>query len=526
MRNILFNKVSLNKLDLFVLLVIAFLGVINLPIPFGGDQALFITGAQEMTKGKVLYRDFWDLKPPGIYYFYNIAGSLFGFTEVGIHLLELIFWLCFSFILIISLKSSGNFENKFIASIAPLFTAGIYYSLSTVFTLTQVEGLINIFLFLTLWFAIQSLKSRNKKFLLFLSGLAGSVVLTFKQMFLPIIVVFWFTTLLNQIFKQKEKFRDILFKFLLPLAAGFFLPIVILFTYFLKMDLLEIVSKTFFIYPPRLVSEIPTGSYSKLYSLFLWYIDNFYPMLAFAVFGTFIGIWYKKSLLLTNIILWFILGTLVVFMTKLSWWQYHLHLLNVPVGILFLTAVDFICSAIKKYSRISWKEKAAYVIILIVLFQPALHASVTKARFFIKYVSAQGENAKSKVLASLESRDNLYAYTYENIKILNHPDSLPGEIYVASTPLFYYLAKRNQAIPINGWILEILLKEQWHELNEQLKKRRPVYIFLDPGYRKIVADLSLETVELLKENYTIISNSKGGIWFISNDGLTKSKISN
>ena len=151
----LLKKVSLNKLDLFALLVIAFIGVINLPTPFGGDQALFITGAQEIAKGKVLYRDFWDLKPPGIFYFYYIAGSLFGFSEVGVHLLELILWLIFSGFLIISFRFSNTFENKFSASLVPLFTVGIYYSFSSVATLTQVEGIINIFLFITLWLAVE-----------------------------------------------------------------------------------------------------------------------------------------------------------------------------------------------------------------------------------------------------------------------------------------------------------------------------------------------------------------------------------
>ena len=95
-----FQKLSLTKLDLFVLAAITALGIINLPYPLGDDQSLFITGAQEMIRGKVLYRDFWDFKPPGIYYFFYIAGTLFGFSEIGIHLLELICWLLLSLILI------------------------------------------------------------------------------------------------------------------------------------------------------------------------------------------------------------------------------------------------------------------------------------------------------------------------------------------------------------------------------------------------------------------------------------------
>ena len=141
-----FRNLQLTKLDFIVLAAIAALGIINLPYPLGDDQSLFITGAQEMVRGKVLYRDFWDFKPPGIYYFFYIAGTLFGFSEIGIHLFELICWLSLSLILIIAFKHSNVFENKFSASLAPLFTAGIFYSSCTVYFLTQVEALINFFL--------------------------------------------------------------------------------------------------------------------------------------------------------------------------------------------------------------------------------------------------------------------------------------------------------------------------------------------------------------------------------------------
>ncbi len=112
---------------------------------------------------------------------------------------------------------------------------------------------------------------------------------------------------------------------------------------------MEIVYKTLFIYPSRIAAEIPTGGYSRLYNLFLGYFNRFYIMLAFAVLGIFIGLWIKKDLLLTNIFIWFILGLILLATTKLSWWQYHLHLLNVPVGILFVLSIDFIWSALKKH---------------------------------------------------------------------------------------------------------------------------------------------------------------------------------
>jgi hypothetical protein len=72
------------------LVVLAVLGLIHLPYPFGGDQALFLLGAAALDRGEVLYVDFWDNKQPGIYFFFWLAGHLFGFSEAGVHLLELL----------------------------------------------------------------------------------------------------------------------------------------------------------------------------------------------------------------------------------------------------------------------------------------------------------------------------------------------------------------------------------------------------------------------------------------------------
>src|SRR5258705_260145 len=71
---------------LAVLGVIAGLGLLAAPLPFTGDQALFAAGARQLARGDVLYRDFWDVKQPGIYLWYLGGGSLFRYREVALHL--------------------------------------------------------------------------------------------------------------------------------------------------------------------------------------------------------------------------------------------------------------------------------------------------------------------------------------------------------------------------------------------------------------------------------------------------------
>lgn len=162
-----------------------------------------------------------------------------------------------------------------------------------------------------------------------------------------------------------------------------------------------------------------------------------------------------------------------------------------------------------------------------ILFQPALRESFGKTKFFIRYVSAKTEESKKKVIENLRSNENLYPYVYNNLDILRNPDSVPGDIYVVGVPLFYYLSGREQAVPINGWVVDLLLPEMWDQLDKQLNKNKPVYIFLDADYKKVVTDLSFQTIKFIKENYSVVSKSKNGsIWFLRNDKLEKSVVSN
>src|SRR5436309_15365797 len=81
------------RLELWTLLAIAIIGVTRIPEPFEGDQAFFTLIARSLHRGATLYVGVWDNKQPGIFLFYELAGRLFGFSEIGSHLFELIYQL-------------------------------------------------------------------------------------------------------------------------------------------------------------------------------------------------------------------------------------------------------------------------------------------------------------------------------------------------------------------------------------------------------------------------------------------------
>src|SRR3954454_6581937 len=180
----------LQRADLWVLAVIAALGVLVSVQPFTGDQALFAAGARQLRHGDVLYRDFWDVKQPGIYAFYLVGGTLFGFSELAIHLFELAVLLAFSVLLQISLRD--RFTTSWVASVVPLLVVGTYYAGADPLGLTQVESLIGVPLFVALWLTVKAGDApEHEHALLFGSGVAGGIVLVLKLVFAPILAAFW-----------------------------------------------------------------------------------------------------------------------------------------------------------------------------------------------------------------------------------------------------------------------------------------------------------------------------------------------
>ncbi|MGA2284967.1 MAG: glycosyltransferase family 39 protein [Dehalococcoidia bacterium] len=71
-------------------LAVLLLGVPTLTIPFYTDAADFALGARTILSGGVLYRDFWEVKTPAIYFIYAFAFVPFGQHMVSIRVLDVV----------------------------------------------------------------------------------------------------------------------------------------------------------------------------------------------------------------------------------------------------------------------------------------------------------------------------------------------------------------------------------------------------------------------------------------------------
>ncbi len=99
--------------------------------------------------GAVLYRDVWDVTNPGVFWFYQSAGTCFGFGEDGIHLFEWLYWVAFVQGVAFAVKRAHALPRW---PLAPaVLVGGLYYltSCSDPSHLTKAEGLVAFPLFLT-----------------------------------------------------------------------------------------------------------------------------------------------------------------------------------------------------------------------------------------------------------------------------------------------------------------------------------------------------------------------------------------
>ena len=245
----------LTPLDIAVLTAVMLIGLAKLPQPFTGDQALSAMMAMKLAHGEVMYADLWDLKQPGIFLFYYVGGALFGFNEVGIHAFELVYMLAFSVVLLLALK--GHFRNRTVASFTPLLTVGLYYGTAGALHQTQTEAVVGFPLFLALWLVGASVwTTRRRALLLFLSGLAGGVVLLFKLAFFPILAGFWLTALVGTLWYAEEGNAKALIGYCGPILAGALVPLLFMVVYFVRHDISDLVIWTFLEHPARAIASL------------------------------------------------------------------------------------------------------------------------------------------------------------------------------------------------------------------------------------------------------------------------------
>ena len=503
-------RFRLSRNEALALLAVLVLGLIHLPHPFEWDQSLFTLGGERLASGSVLYRDFWDVKQPGIYWFYAVAGRLFGFSEPGIHLFELLWMMAFALTLLVTLRR--RWGPGPVATLAPLLTVGAYYAAAGTQHLTQVEGLVGFPLYLVLWFATDGRDEKPRAVRAFLSGLCGAVVLIFKLAFLPLVGIFWLLAL--RAAARRSGVRRALGSLALPVSVGLALPLAVTLAYFARHALLGTLVWTYFAYPASLLSQVRGLQANRLFTGLEWFLLRFAPLIGLATVGAGLARPRRDPLGL-GLQLWFLAGILVILAQRWSWWSYHYLLLLPPLGVLGAAGAGALWARVDRLGAEGPRARRWAAAGLCALFVGLIGLAAMKTAMLARYRFAL---TPADRVAYLESVSGAYLDFSQDVARLAEPGRRPGSLFVIDNPMVYRLAGRpvSPAAFHGAFFVEEMREREWSELVTRLERDPPAYILVERHYLPLVtggAPWMVRFAGFLAAGYRVAFTTRCGAWY-------------
>jgi hypothetical protein len=534
-----------------------------LPMPFWGDQALFTLYGRQLTQGAVLYRDVFDVNQPGIFVFYAIGGLLFGFTEVGIHLFELIYWLAFSAFALVVLRR--YFTTRWGAPLVPVFTVVAYYLYAESVDLTRIEMLVAFPILVAWWLIDQARPDTGAGIRRYAAaGLAAAAVVLLKHLYLVVILAFLgYATLRSR--RSGIAITDIrrcLGMFLIALVG----PLLLVVAYFAAVGQLGHIWWAYFELAPK-AQLIAAKSLFHLKLGARRFMLGHAPILILAVLGCIHGLRQRarpRRDLAAGMVLWAAAGAVAFFIQ--NWALYKWLVFTVPLGILAVIGVEAliddaggfrkgwrpltfaagIALAVLSYmlgapvpqvqTRLLWSvvigvgaamggellpptwhrwtqpviAAALAVSVGLMGIMPAHKLAVLKAHRFALTNAAR--------IAFQQSSYDSYRAADEDLAVFRKRELRPKAFYVFGDPVLLLRANLPQPIPIHGWVTEFLDGKAWSELYSQLRSVSPAYIVVDSYSDSMIRRRCPAILEFINSSYTVAFVGASGTWYVLKQG--------
>ena len=498
-----------------IVALMAAVGWPSLAMPFRGDQALFAVVAQEMSRGAVLYRDYWDITNPGVFWFYQLAGSLFGFTEEGVRLFE---WLWVTaLVLAVAEATRRAYGGDRLPLSAVLFVGVPYYlaGYANTSALTKTEGLVGLPIFLAVWLSSQAVKGGGRVVpLLAMAGLAGGVVALFKVMLAGLLGVVWLYLAIEFVRGRGRRVKSLL-TFAAGLALGLSIALGPAAGYFATHGQLGEAARTLFVMPPRFLAEGERAGIDRLAESTRWFLGQYAPVVAAAVLATACRLGDRRDPVVIALGLALVASLGVLLAQRLSWWSYHFVLPGTLAGTLAAYGWPTVSRAVvNRLGRIpSAGERAVAALAAGVLFlEPA-------GGFVYQTLKLTGHDFGVTARGRREFREatgTAYRLALSETAWLAEPGVEPGPILVCGDPLFYWLSGRQPAAKISGWSLQMYPDEVRRELAARFRGAPPAYVYVatrPEAYDELVVRRYPDLSAVLTEDYTPIRRSANGVWY-------------
>lgn len=491
------------------LALIAVQGLLRLYDPFEGDQALFLVGAQALDAGGRLYVEFWDNKQPGIYWFYWLAGRLFGFTQEGVRAFEIVWVLALAAVLMAWL---GRWlERPWPAAVAALATCNGYLALAPLWDLGQLEMLVGLPAALSAWLlsvGLQAERSHRRWAAFVMAGVCGGIGAVFKLVLAPIFAAMAIAAALLARAPAPRLAR--LLQGVTAYGLGALVPLVAVVLVFADQGALAPLLEATFVYPLEALAEVPAAPVDRLIQSFAWIVAALAPWLPLAVLGA-RRAWpagKRAAPVAILALVWLASGLAVIVVQKFSWWVYQLWLVAVPAGVLAAIGLDSLCTRLGGPGGGASALPGLPGLIVVVAACASALPMVERIGSLAKHTTAAGFD----VAAYRRGQSATYAAIADSVALLPADDRAP--IYVFGSPLYYLLSGRAQAIPIHGWAWGSMPERIWRQLPVMLDAARPGRIFLAFEIETLLRSEHPHLAALLDRDYRRERTDALGGWLV------------
>lgn len=475
--------------------------------PEFGDQALFRLGADEILHGGILYRDFWDIKQPGIYLWYTL-GAIVGLDGLGVRVLEMVALLVMAGVSR-HLARTWNL-SPVIQAVCPLLVVVPYVLRLSISGVGQIEGLVNVFLLAQYALGLAAAR-RNRSILWLVSGLLGGTTLVFKTLLAPIVLVIFLGALFSRTGHDPAATGPPAWRTCIVWAAGLAVPIAAVFLYFAATGNAGLLYVTTFLLPPE-VAQLPDTRPPGSFIRSVLSTGTFVTVTAVLAVPAVVALFrrgYRRRTAAgreVTLILWTLLATLLTFVQTPT--GYRRLLLAVPIGLLAAIGAEW------------WRDWAALSRLRLGLFAAmSLVLALPLLVFPARLLPAAASEGFS---LSVDARRAIAQHLSEQQRkvdqiVANRPPQLGADdsVYVFSDPQIYLDLGARQAIEMNGWSPDQATPEMWTETLRELERSRPRFIYVENSFLSYLSRSKPEILTFLDRQYSRIPSpgDPNGTWW-------------
>jgi hypothetical protein len=439
------------------------------------------------------------VKQPGVFVFYLAGGSLLGFREVGIHLLELVYLLGFAVVLQVTLR--GRFGASCVASLVPLLVIGVYYAGAQALDLSQVEALASFPMYLSFWWVVRAVETEDaarRRRWLFLSGVMGGIATLFKLTYLPVALVVWLVVLALGA-RRASYLRNLAFAVL-----GLLVPLSLAVVYFAAYGLVGEVSWIYFTYTPK-TTGIAGRPVARLVHGVVREGALLAVPLALALAGAVAALKRRTDPFVAGLAAWIVVG-IPVFLIQ-HWWSYQLLAFLTPVGVLAGFGHDEIWV---RRARLSRAASLGLVAVALVAAVPLAVTLGRKATTLARDDFGLTTAGRARLQEHYEPR---YRSARAWKRFLDEAGAPGGDVYVLGDPVALYVSGRDQAIPTTGWAAEQYDAKVWRRITRQLEMARPANLLVDRFSDRKMRVRSPATRREIRQLYCRVGGAHDESWY-------------